>query len=114
MRAAAKREVELLLVERVRQNGEGRCPIVGMTSRHWLCFAALTISLSGCCHLLGSGESDDADAFNDCDDKDEGDECSLCAPDDADCVETMEIKVCNADGECSAGGEPATHDHHAH
>jgi hypothetical protein len=86
-----------------------------MTAPYSLYLAALTISLSGCCHIFG-GESDESDdeGFNDCDDKDEGDECSLCAPDDEDCVETMEIKVCNADGECSSGGEPAAHDHDHH
>ncbi len=84
-----------------------------MTSRFLIGFAALTISLSGCCHIFGSDESEPGD-FNDCDDKEEGEECSLCAPDDEDCIETMEIKVCNADGECSSGGEPTTHDHHAH
>jgi hypothetical protein len=95
---------------------------VGMTSRCRLMFAALTISLSGCCHIFGSGESDesDADGFNDCDDKDEGDECSLCAPDDEDCVETMVVKTCNADGQCGSGdavcaipeGCASDHEHH--
>lgn len=83
-----------------------------MTSRPWLIFAALTLCLSGCCHIFGSGESDESDAFNDCEEKDEGDECTLCAPDDDECVETMVIKTCNADGECGSGDEPTTHEHH--
>jgi hypothetical protein len=29
-----------------------------------------------------------------------GDTCSLCAPDDPDCMETAEVKACNADGAC--------------
>lgn len=78
-----------------------------------MAFAALTLCLSGCCHLFGSDESDAAD-FNDCEDKEEGDACTLCAPDDDDCVETMEIKVCNADLECSSNGEPRAHEHHTH
>ena len=92
-----------------------------MTSRFSLYLAALTISLSGCCHIFGDGESDESDAYDDCAEKDEGDECSLCAPDDEDCIETMEIKVCSADGECSSAGDIcalpegcAQHDHHDH
>ncbi len=43
---------------------------------------------------------DDGDEYDPCDGLTCGDECSLCAPDDDDCAETMEIKVCNADGKC--------------
>ena len=42
----------------------------------------------------------DDDEYDPCDGLTCGDECSLCAPDDDDCAETMEIKVCNADGKC--------------
>lgn len=84
-----------------------------MTSRFSLYLAALTISLSGCCHIFGSDESDE-DAYDDCAEKEEGEECTLCDPDDDECVETMEIKVCTADGECSSSGEPTAHDHHSH
>jgi hypothetical protein len=31
-----------------------------------------------------------------------GDPCTICAPDDADCVETMVVKACNASAECTA------------
>ncbi len=40
-------------------------------------------------------------AYDPCADKACGESCSLCAPDDADCVETAEVKTCSADGECS-------------
>lgn len=39
--------------------------------------------------------------YDPCADKSCGDSCTICAPDDADCVETMEVKVCNASGECT-------------
>jgi hypothetical protein len=40
--------------------------------------------------------------YDPCRGKDEGEECRLCAPDDPDCVETMVLKLCNADGTCGA------------
>lgn len=30
-----------------------------------------------------------------------GDPCTICSPDDADCVETMVVKACDASGECT-------------
>lgn len=29
-----------------------------------------------------------------------GDSCTICAPDDGDCMETMEVKACDASGTC--------------
>jgi hypothetical protein len=46
------------------------------------------------------------DAYDPCEDKACGDECTECAPDDPDCVETLVIKVCDADGIC--GGDATT------
>ena len=45
--------------------------------------------------------------YDPCDGKSTGDPCRLCAPDDHDCVETMQVKTCNAEGECG-GGKRAT------
>jgi hypothetical protein len=64
----------------------------------------------GCCHLAGGGNEEDYDP---CEDKEVGEECSMCAPDDDDCVETQEIKVCDAEGACGhAPAEQHSHDHH--
>ncbi len=38
--------------------------------------------------------------YDDCADKKAGDECSLCAPWDTDCVETAVVKVCTSAGAC--------------
>ncbi|EOD30782.1 hypothetical protein EMIHUDRAFT_230295 [Emiliania huxleyi CCMP1516] len=46
--------------------------------------------------------------YKPCRGKSEGDSCSLCAPADEDCFETMELKACSADGKChsaASGGE---------
>jgi len=82
-----------------------------MTSRASLSLAFLALSLSACCHIFGDGDESDPDDFDDCAEKDEGDECSLCAPGDPDCIETMEIKVCDAYGECSSSEDPYAHHH---
>lgn len=42
-------------------------------------------------------------AFEPCADKQCGDECNLCPPDDPDCFETEVVKTCNSVGECTAG-----------
>lgn len=78
-----------------------------MTRSMRLFAAALFFIVSGCCHLIGDDE------YDPCEDKDPGDECTICAPDDDECVETQEIKVCDADGECGgAVVEQHQHDHH--
>ena len=43
----------------------------------------------------------ECNSFDPCAGKPCGDLCSVCAPEDPDCIETQEIKVCNADGACS-------------
>jgi hypothetical protein len=43
------------------------------------------------------------DGYDPCADKADGDACSLCAPTDAACSETAELKSC-VDGECMSGG----------
>ena len=39
--------------------------------------------------------------YDPCDDKECGDACRLCDPDDADCIETGEFKVCNSELICT-------------
>ncbi len=76
--------------------------------RSVLALAACVLVLSACCHLGGDDEE-----YDPCEDKEEGEACTLCPPDDEDCIETMELKVCDASGEC--GGEPdAQHAHDGH
>jgi hypothetical protein len=41
-------------------------------------------------------------AYDPCAGKATGDACRICPPDDADCVETMELKACNAEGKCTS------------
>lgn len=74
----------------------------------WNLGLALTFSwtLTACCHFGGDG----SDEYDPCEDKAEGETCQLCAPDDPDCLETQELKVCDADGEC--GGSTASAHHH--
>lgn len=45
--------------------------------------------------------SKDAAGYDSCAGKRCGDACNLCAPGDADCVETAEVKVCSQSGTCS-------------
>lgn len=46
-----------------------------------------------------SGDSS-APAYDPCAGKACGEQCKLCAPDDTDCMETMEVKACDAEGAC--------------
>ena len=49
-----------------------------------------------------SGEAgDEPEAYDPCAGKSCGDACTLCAPDDSDCAETMSVKQCSADGACT-------------
>lgn len=41
-------------------------------------------------------------AYNPCAGKRPGDPCTICPPGAADCMETMVIKVCDANGQCVA------------
>ena len=43
-----------------------------------------------------------ASGYDPCAGKTCGDQCTVCPPDDADCVETMVVKVCDAAGRCDA------------
>ena len=52
------------------------------------------------------GAEEGGDAYDPCAGKSCGDPCTICDPADADCVETAEVKQCNAAGECS--GQAAT------
>ena len=47
------------------------------------------------------GNADADEGYDPCADKTCGDSCTVCAPDDADCVETMSVKQCSADGACT-------------
>ncbi len=39
--------------------------------------------------------------YDACGDKDCGDPCTVCDPDDSDCVESAAVKSCNARGVCA-------------
>ena len=45
-------------------------------------------------------------AYNPCASKNPGEACTLCPPGDLSCVETMELKVCDASGLCSSQSAP--------
>ena len=45
-----------------------------------------------------------------CSGKQTGDACTVCAPGDATCVETMELKACNASGVCTSQTSPPPYD----
>lgn len=59
--------------------------------------AAVTASRPGC----GNGQNGRT-GYEPCAGKACLDGCSLCAPDDPDCVETAVVKVCHPDGRCDA------------
>jgi hypothetical protein len=72
------------------EDGSSACPSYGCVD------GQCVLAVPGC-----EGE------YDPCAGKAEGDTCSLCAPDDTDCFETGEIKVCQG-GEClsdTSGGE---------
>ena len=48
----------------------------------------------------GSGSASGGDTYEPCGDLSCGDPCSTCPPDDPECIETAEVKVCNDAGEC--------------
>lgn len=76
------------------------------------CVVVVAANLSGCCHFGGDDES-----YDPCEEKEEGDPCQLCPPDDPECTETAVIKVCDEVGECSSGVTTSDHevdDEHAH
>jgi hypothetical protein len=56
----------------------------------------------------GAGRTDSQleAARNACSGKSAGEECRLCPPNDGSCFETMELKVCNAAGECGSHSAP--------
>jgi hypothetical protein len=43
-----------------------------------------------------------AAAYDPCAGKRCGDDCKICPPTDTTCMETMELKQCNAEGKCSS------------
>lgn len=47
------------------------------------------------------GSDDTAQTYDPCAGKTCGEGCTVCAPDDADCVETMSVKQCSAEGACT-------------
>ncbi len=49
-----------------------------------------------------SEDPGDADGYDPCGDKNCGETCRVCPPDDSDCVETGVVKACDAIGECVA------------
>jgi hypothetical protein len=49
-----------------------------------------------------SGDTPTAGAYDPCAGKKAGDSCTICPPGDPNCMETMELKVCSADGKCSS------------
>ena len=44
--------------------------------------------------------------YDPCASKKCGDRCQMCPPDDATCMETQELKFCNASLRCVASAEP--------
>ena len=44
--------------------------------------------------------------YNACEGKKAGDACTVCAPDAKDCVETAEVKACDAEAKCSSAASP--------
>jgi hypothetical protein len=51
----------------------------------------------------GCGDDDAGDDYDPCEGKGCGEPCTLCAPDDRDCVEPERVlKYCNAQGQCRA------------
>jgi hypothetical protein len=66
-------------------------------------FRSVFVSLGITTLLLACAET----AYEPCDGKQAGDRCRLCAPDDPNCVETMILKTCSADGRCGARREDA-------
>ncbi len=57
--------------------------------------------IDSACTMTGDECPSDA-AYDPCAGKVDGEYCSLCAPDDKDCIETDEIKTC-LDGKCTSG-----------
>lgn len=49
-----------------------------------------------------SGDAPASDGYDPCAGKKEGDSCTICPPAKADCMETMQLKVCNAEGQCTS------------
>jgi hypothetical protein len=49
-----------------------------------------------------SGDAPSTGAYEPCAGKKAGDSCKICPPADTNCMETMELKVCSADGKCSS------------
>lgn len=49
-----------------------------------------------------SGDAPASGGYDPCAGKKEGDLCKICPPGDSNCMETMELKVCDAAGKCSS------------
>jgi hypothetical protein len=76
----------------------------------WFGFA-LVLGLAACSGDGVSGQKDNLERSDDyapCAEKACGDVCQVCDPDDADCVETAELKTCDAEGQCVPASEAAT------
>src|SRR5690606_18733609 len=66
----------------------------------------------GSCSSMGDGyecregqcvPTECAASYDPCFEKSCGESCRQCPPDDGDCVETEEVKRCDAQGECTGG-----------
>lgn len=85
--------------------------------RVWLALGLLSMWVPACCHF-GSDDSTEWEDYDSCENKEEGDPCTLCHPTDPECVETAVLKVCDADGFCGSGAveeaddDDETHSHH--
>jgi hypothetical protein len=65
-------------------------------------FAACSVSSEGESAGRRTDQQSAEGAYDPCAGKGVGASCTICAPDDDDCFETMEVKSCNASGQCTS------------
>lgn len=58
--------------------------------------------LTGLALIAALGLAGSCGGYDPCGDKNCGDQCTLCDPDDSDCVESAGFKVCNGNAVCTA------------
>jgi hypothetical protein len=68
--------------------------------RAFVFFASAALLVLGCGKTQNLGGGNGPDGYDPCAGKSCGDACTLCAPGDADCIETAVIKACDAGGVC--------------
>ncbi len=68
---------------------------------------AMRLALGFALLCLAACGGDDSSSYDPCMGKGCGESCNLCPPDDVDCEESNEIKVCSLGGECLVA-EPVT------